>query len=335
MYEHMIGSGYPIDEKGVSAFEEKYRIKLPLDYRKFILRFNGGNNGEYSYYVRAQNDDYGVKKSIFRIESFLPLYSKAKYNIEDACIHMQSFSHISDKYLMISLDHVDFVNIFIGIHSSNYGEIFVADEVEVTPTGEERPWLTYLCPSWNDLINGLVRESECSLVADKLEEGENKSVTDNISRVTDRPLTLEEVYLFEQRVGFSLPADYKYFLHTDNGTITSKKFLEFFDVIKHQKDSIILDFYTVGSKFATRNLEINYQMFVDYFNGVRLLLPIGEWEGGDFVCLDLSPQKFGKIFFVMHDYFDDPNMYNFISPVADSFDDFLKILKPVEEDKRL
>lgn len=342
MYEHFTGSGYAVSEEIVYTFETEHTLRLPPEYRDFLLRFNGGDNGEYFRYVRIIDRHPPLKPAFdtLAITYYLPLTNETEENIETAYADTQQYSQLRNKYLMVSLSGGNWSNILIGIHQSNYGQVFFWDKMEQEARNRKTPLIVYLCHSWNDFFEKLMTDAEAKAYVQTLKKKYYPELTTALRKDTrpetptaagNAPLSPEEAAAFEKRIGYVLPDDYRHFLETDNGTLTTRKYLSFFDIVQQHDDSIVLQFYIVGNQPNSNDLEYNYTAFIQSFYGVQHLLPIGGWEGGDYVCLDLSKEKFGKIFFVMHDYWADEDIYRFSSPVADSFHELLSKLKTVEE----
>ena len=303
MYRYITGSGYPINEAIISNFEKQNCLHLPQEYKNFLLKFNGGKSEkQYFVYVLDRKPPQKPTFSILHLICFLPLTDQLKSGtLESAFSFTQQYPTLKDKYLLITVSSKNWCNLLIGIHKSNFGQIFVWDYLEQQALHQKTPLIVPLFDSWSTLMNRLMTIEEAKVYLNLLKQKNHPELSDfslsiNSTVSKNVPLTSEAIRAFEQRIGYTLPDDYKYFLETDNGIRTPKKRITFYDILQRHIDSVEMKFHVVNGAPPFCDLESFYQHFINYFNGVRHLLTIGSWEGGDSICLDLSMKKYGQIF---------------------------------------
>ncbi len=140
----------------------------------------------------------------------------------------------------------------------------------------------------------------------------------------------------EQAIGKSLPNDYREFLTDFGATFVYRMLFSFQEQGRPSKD-YIEQFYGIAPDVPLDDLASEYD---DYQGRIPVdLLPIGEDAVGNIICLGLTGEKRGKVYFWDHEREemepDDapPNWqpgYSNISFVADSFDEFFFSLQPQE-----
>jgi len=135
----------------------------------------------------------------------------------------------------------------------------------------------------------------------------------------------EKIAAFEKGLGRPLPPQYRQFLISYNGG--RPKIDEF--GIPGQGSSQANFFYgiDVGKDYKCYELKKN----VDVLKGriPNELLPIADDPGGNQICISLSPDDCGRVYFWDHEKELEPDQT--VIPLADSFDEFIDSLRESEE----
>ncbi|MBD2800046.1 SMI1/KNR4 family protein [Xenorhabdus sp. M] len=136
---------------------------------------------------------------------------------------------------------------------------------------------------------------------------------------------------FEQKIGSSLPNEYRLFLEKYNGGYPEPSSFQFFDSDNIEDGSSVDRFLSLGcEKYHDLN-----QYFINYKDRIPPnFLPIAHDPGGNLILISLNHDK-PAIFFWDHEFEADedegelPNMSN-VHFISHSFPDFLKRLCKTE-----
>jgi hypothetical protein len=156
------------------------------------------------------------------------------------------------------------------------------------------------------------------------------------------PATEEQVASLEERLGISLPSDYRAFLLAEGGgagvAIDGNRDVVFPLAWSGQKwaqglDEAMMDhFYSLDPK-SRLTLDAALEMFIEWRRIPADFLPIGYDPGSNQVLLGIRGERRGKIFFWMKEFEaadDSPEpRYDNIAFVAESFTDFIESLRPM------
>lgn len=115
---------------------------------------------------------------------------------------------------------------------------------------------------------------------------------------------------------FKLPTEYRDFVLEFNG---GKPIPNKFKISESQEESRVSFFYGISTD-KDFNILRNFALFENVY--MEKYLPIGEDPGGDLICLDVSGENEGKIYFWDHEVAPPNNLYL----VANSFTEFLEKL---------
>ncbi len=144
------------------------------------------------------------------------------------------------------------------------------------------------------------------------------------------PLSLQKLEVFEITYKISLPTDYREFLLKYNGGQPSPSFFW----IKAQKDGTVVNqFY--GLHDRPNHLDLRtYIIDEELFGNSKSLLAIGDDGLGNFICIGITHQNQGEIFFIDHNLyaFGKPDTFVGITKIAQSFSDFLNLLVKTPEE---
>jgi hypothetical protein len=137
-----------------------------------------------------------------------------------------------------------------------------------------------------------------------------------------------KLHSFEASLGFRLPADYRKFLIEFNG---GKPDPEFFWIIENQDGTGVQQFY--GLHDGPEPFSIDTYAGENRYGIPYGLLVIGDDGVGNYMCIGINEDNFGKVFFLDHEVhpFHDLNSMEGVKKIADSFDEFLGLLHPEDE----
>ena len=158
------------------------------------------------------------------------------------------------------------------------------------------------------------------------------------------PATEAQVVAFEQRMKMVLPTDYREFLTREGGggrvQIGDHEDIVFplkwdgQDWAEGLDEALFKNFYSLDEN-STLAWEEAYEAFIQQRRVPADLLPIAYDAGSNQLLLGISGARKGKVYYWAKDFepVDDPPEpgYENIAFVADSFSDFLKKLRPMEE----
>lgn len=132
-------------------------------------------------------------------------------------------------------------------------------------------------------------------------------------------LSKERLDEFEKIHAVTLPDDYKKFLLEYNG---GKPLPSFFWIKPQEDGSNVFQIY--GLHDGPKPYSID-KLFEEKLGIPVSLMLIGDDGTDNFICMDISLERKGGIFFIDHEThpFDDANSYIGITKITNSFSDFL------------
>jgi SMI1-KNR4 cell-wall len=138
-----------------------------------------------------------------------------------------------------------------------------------------------------------------------------------------------EIGQVESRLSIRLPHDYKSFLLSHNGGRTEPWMM--FDIHGNESDSHAIAgfFFGIGGD-SNIDLEANVRAYSDRVP--ENILPIASDPGGNLLCISVSGKDEGKLYFWTHEEECEEGgipSYENLYPVADSFENLLQSLTPV------
>lgn len=133
---------------------------------------------------------------------------------------------------------------------------------------------------------------------------------------------------FESEIGIVLPKDYRQFLLQNNG---GKPVPDFFWIDRHKDGSRVCQFYGLHSE--SRVFSLRTCTRENRFGIPSSMLPIGDDGMGNYLCLGISADNLGWVFFLDHDLhpYDNPESMIGIRKLANSFTGFLNNLEKSPE----
>jgi hypothetical protein len=137
-------------------------------------------------------------------------------------------------------------------------------------------------------------------------------------------LSYEMLNEFETKIHIQLPSDYRHFLLKHNG---GKPIPSFFWITPYEDGSSVNRFY--GLYNDPTSLSINTFIGKENYGIPESMLPIGDDGVGNYICIGISLENHGNIFFLDHELhpFHEPNSQEGITKLTDSFIEFLDSLK--------
>ncbi len=151
-----------------------------------------------------------------------------------------------------------------------------------------------------------------------------------------QPVTLSEEQLqkLEKEIGFPLPEDYREFLKDYGGYGFWDTVFSFANMPDRRTWWGVGTFYGVIAS-SPFDLLMRHHSFVDNELMGPELLPIMD-EGGDHdpICLFLGGDKKGTVHLFYEEEFDFPYDYSNLYHIADSFDEFIQMLRPINDEEK-
>jgi hypothetical protein len=137
--------------------------------------------------------------------------------------------------------------------------------------------------------------------------------------------TEEDVRKFEEKVGFTIPSDYRNFLLEKNGGIPNKTIIS----VPNIGEKVVQSFYALTNPVSTFTLSHLAKVYKNRLPSG--MLPIADDPAGNIFITELIAGKdFGKIYFLDHEQEADverqPYFKN-IHWITNNFNDFLLNLK--------
>jgi hypothetical protein len=143
------------------------------------------------------------------------------------------------------------------------------------------------------------------------------------------PASEDALAEFEARLGVSLPNGYRAFLRERNGGYLEDNFLP------PDADASARYLYSAGPNQHEHIGDLESALHSLYLPDVDVdyrlrtgMLPIGEDDGGNQVCLKVAGEDRGSVWFWTHDAFANIDPFE---RVADSFEEFFERLRPIDE----
>ena len=142
-------------EQKIVGFESKYNIKLPNQYRQFMLRYNGGYTPETILKVGPRREE--------NVSCFYGFGMGEEYGLDEHCWLMEWIRHgflpIADEF---------FGNEYVlGITSRNYGKVYFFDHEEQMVEQVRNSFKDFIASCKSEKIGRIasIREREETLIA--------------------------------------------------------------------------------------------------------------------------------------------------------------------------
>lgn len=155
------------------------------------------------------------------------------------------------------------------------------------------------------------------------------------------PLTNARLAALEKKLGISLPAQYRQFLLKHNGGHPNRACFHYKHLRGPYTDSEVTQFLAV-TRSRTYNFEQLFQLLKVQNKWLPdNLVPIADDAFGNSVCISVAGDDRGAIYFreaelvhVDFDNLDEPDIWDGIFLIADTFDEFLRGLTDKPRDWR-
>ena len=157
----LINSGLKLNEEKLQMFENELKVKLPVDYKEFMLAHNGGMPEDdlmFNYHNSVNN-----KESRSLIQMFYIIYEEENYeiyNLKNICFTLWNDKALTKDYLAIAEDPAGNY-VCISLNAETYGNIYFCNhEYEDAETGT----LLMVCPPWQAHLRAYHLHSSCKRI---------------------------------------------------------------------------------------------------------------------------------------------------------------------------
>ncbi|MBR1443053.1 MAG: SMI1/KNR4 family protein [Firmicutes bacterium] len=141
-----------------------------------------------------------------------------------------------------------------------------------------------------------------------------KEIFDQDTIIGTEILSSEKLNIFLKEYNISLPDDFKYFVTHFNPFYIKE---DYYFEMKEKSSLTPTNGYEYLDCFYTIDIIDNTKIFFD--THTNSVMPIGE-SNGDYVCIGITPNNYGKIFYFYH---EDEERKDGLYLIADSFTDFI------------
>jgi hypothetical protein len=148
------------------------------------------------------------------------------------------------------------------------------------------------------------------------------------------PIELSVIESFEEKVGYNFPDNYKRLLSKHNELYPEAGFFNFTNKIDDKIDCRDINFLGFGAEVTNAS---HIERAQEQDNCLRTGVVIfGCSANGDYIGFDYRLKLTSdnpSVVVIFHDYFDDDNKM-LISPVAETFEDFINMLYEYDEEEK-
>jgi cell wall assembly regulator SMI1 len=148
-------------------------------------------------------------------------------------------------------------------------------------------------------------------------------------------LSDEDVAAFEEHFRVTLPEDYVNFMKEHNGRwLVDELLFTFVETGYQETDSVMREFFVLNPTETNDegDLRAQYRSSMENGDAPPYLMPIGDDPFGNLILLAVAGDDYGKVCFGNHELEDTETGYLVMSPIADSFTEFIEGLYPFEEE---
>lgn len=293
--------GKPLTQQEIQAFEAHFGYALPADYREFLLQTNGGFPDPSSFVFGN-----GLRATV---REFEPLPTPETWAAKKVF-----FDFTPRGCLTIARSTRGILSFVIDPASPGYGVVMIW-------MGRPGKIMEFVAKSFDAFLSKLEQAPAPPPPREAVATHDVKVTT------AHPPLPADVVKDFENRVGYRFPEDYREFMLLCNGGEPSPDSFTFTE-IPYEKNNTdqVRAFYSLGVDDEFYDLEDH----IATLNG-RVpwgTIPIAELCFGNQLLLGVEGDHRGKVFFWDHELEpQNPVDWSNVSPIADSFDEFLRGLK--------
>jgi cell wall assembly regulator SMI1 len=133
----------------------------------------------------------------------------------------------------------------------------------------------------------------------------------------------------EKKFNICLPNEYRNFLLKYNGGIPRPSVFNFKDNGGQETNSLVHYFYAIYNESNYDNLEQNYILYIKEKRIPLNILPIADDPFGNMICISLSGNDCGNVYFWNHEEEVENESYDNLSLIANNFNEFLDNLYEV------
>jgi cell wall assembly regulator SMI1 len=141
-------SQLPVDDATILAFESKFNIKLPDEYRRFLLSHNGGNPSPKKIITQD-------KKIESMVSTFFPLSDFTEDNLVNEFEGLTQARQIPPNFISIAMDPAE-NRIVLSIYGDDVGKVYYWswDEEPKKPTCSYK-YLRLIANNFDDFLSSL------------------------------------------------------------------------------------------------------------------------------------------------------------------------------------
>ena len=147
-----------------------------------------------------------------------------------------------------------------------------------------------------------------------------------IMQDSGKQLNEDIITQFEELLNIKLPQDYKDFMLENNGGMPLDGWVfDFLGINNISNRSVIQNFKVIYLEKTDSFDDINnlYKILVEEELAPPSVLPIADDPSGNIIFLVVSKKDYGKIYFGEHELEDPETGYLIMSPIANSFSEFI------------
>lgn len=317
----------PIKIEEIESFENKIGYRLPIDYKNFLLKNNGGICRDNEINFKELNDSYneGVAEETTNFCSHCNIFhtsSNHRYFERSTSFHevisLRQLNEIFEitkdeynpnrKFIIIMLSSGGSEGAYLSLNTKTYGHIYFSDQ-----THESN--FIHLANNLEDFINSFHESTEYEYNFDESAKGKAdlKSIisNENLSDLTILKenyefVNIENIQSFENKIGYKLPTEYKEFLLENNGSLCKADQLKFKVPSKYTNEKVVdfsdVVFFEYIEEFAKiislKELDSIYEVIEDEYNPKRKYIKfIKGLYSGRGLYLSLNEETYGQIYY--------------------------------------
>ena len=144
------------------------------------------------------------------------------------------------------------------------------------------------------------------------------------------PILREDVLEFGNYLSVKLPEDYiEFIVNANGGTPELDMLYDFYDEVSEQENtSVIRRFFSVISNAECEKNNIKF--IYNVMRRVEIIpfdmIPIADDPTGNVICISLSQDDYGAVYYLNHEFEDSDTGYLMKSKITDSFKEFIEKL---------
>lgn len=319
----IVGSGRPLKELDVARLERDLGVKLPKQYRAFLLAHNGGAPNSKTQVVattgRGLSDVvYGPPNAKPRVDELFG----DNVQISPAGSLLGALKIDQGPEGSLTIGRTVTMPLRIAFRGKNAGSVFVFDQRTAGREGFKPKHMRLVASSFDELIERTAPE-----LTDSAPVPTNEDVAKfekDASKIADTKITL--------------PKPYVAFLQKTNGGFVKRANVLRAKPEEEEWADALERFHTMGSSGRPKGPPDLRAQARNYEGRVPPdTLPIGNDEAGNLILLGVAGKNAGKVFFWSHHEEAGTPLgrgtkptYDNVTLVANTFDEFLEGLQPEE-----